>query len=150
MEDQKYILLFYYRKAEIQFKQDKNYAMWTEKMYWPNANAKIGLQNFVSAISILRMHHVLEDLLAVGRCKSSTNNSRYCRKIKSDKRDRHMKRLWSISKLAYGFLMFLQNEICFVAFTTAIILLDVKETIYFYRRLKVCCLQPCNAQETMV
>ena len=39
----------------------KNMCM--EKMYWPNANAKIGLQNFVSAISILRMHHVLEGLL---------------------------------------------------------------------------------------
>ena len=28
----------------MQFKQGENYAMCTEKMYWTNANAKIGLQ----------------------------------------------------------------------------------------------------------
>lgn len=44
----------------MQFKHGENYAMCTEKMYWPNANAKIDLWNFFPAISILSMHHVLD------------------------------------------------------------------------------------------
>ena len=35
----------------MQCQQGENYAMCTEKMFSPNVNAKIGLQNFVPAIS---------------------------------------------------------------------------------------------------
>ena len=77
-------------------------------MCWPNTIAKTDLQNFVPAISILRMHHVLEGLLkpmwknkVVDRFKSSNNNLRVYRKIKSVKRNRsqHMKCPGLISKL---------------------------------------------------
>ena len=57
-----------------------------EKMYWQNASAKTGLQNFDPAILILKMHHVLEASLeaswswwrhnkGINWCKPANNNS---------------------------------------------------------------------------
>ena len=137
----------------MQFKQDEN-AMCTEKIGWPNANAKIGLQNFVPAISILRMHHGRKGLFkplqyrqnkVVGRCKSSNNNSRHYRKIKSIKGDRsqaHETSRINIQAWHMGCSCFYRTER----------LLDAKATIHFYcyRRRKEGYLQQCKAQEIMV
>ena len=49
--------------VKMPFKQENNYAMCMEKIYWQNANAKTGLQNFDPAILISKIHHVLEGQL---------------------------------------------------------------------------------------
>ena len=52
-----------------------------ENMYWQNASAKTGLQNFDPAILMLKMHYVLEGQLklinnkGINWCKPANNNS---------------------------------------------------------------------------
>ena len=80
-----------------------NKALCTQKMYWPNANTKIGLQNFVPAISILTKYwkaswSQCEENKVVAECKSSKNNLRL--NLSNGTVHQYMKRLGIISKLA--------------------------------------------------
>ena len=71
-----YFTFFTIEKVKMLFKQEKNYPMCMEKMYWQNASGKTGLQNFDPAILMLKMHHVLEGQLKLMKTQALIDANR--------------------------------------------------------------------------